>query len=178
MTCNMLLHTHVQITSIKYHCDGWEWSGQFYYVFIVHRRFLNDQLTLCNGFPLLSAVSQSSRTITALSKSPVHVVSQVENRIKASLMSWGYEAIIIIRRYCSEASQMLAVRRWKEAVCCSCVGHAGTLIDYANIRIISVIRLANYYNKLCFSLRNEHHSKPAAPNLQHTTNWEQRRPMW
>ena len=27
--------------------------------------------------------------------------------------------------------------------------------------------------KLCFSLQNEHHSKPAAPNLQHTTNWEQ-----
>jgi hypothetical protein len=24
-----------------------------------------------------------------------------------------------------------------------------------------------------FSLQNEHHSKPAAPNLQHTTNWEQ-----
>ena len=27
--------------------------------------------------------------------------------------------------------------------------------------------------QLCFSLQNEHHSKPAAPNLQHTTNWEQ-----
>ena len=26
---------------------------------------------------------------------------------------------------------------------------------------------------LCFSLQNEHQSKPAAPNLQHTTNWEQ-----
>ena len=25
-----------------------------------------------------------------------------------------------------------------------------------------------------FSLQNEHHSKPAAPNLQHTTNWEQK----
>ena len=24
-----------------------------------------------------------------------------------------------------------------------------------------------------FSLQNEHHSTPAAPNLQHTTNWEQ-----
>jgi hypothetical protein len=24
-----------------------------------------------------------------------------------------------------------------------------------------------------FSLQNEHHSKPATPNLQHTTNWEQ-----
>ena len=27
--------------------------------------------------------------------------------------------------------------------------------------------------KLCISLQNEHHPKPAAPNLQHTTNWEQ-----
>ena len=27
--------------------------------------------------------------------------------------------------------------------------------------------------QLCFSLQNEHHPKPAAPNLQHTTNWEQ-----
>ena len=26
---------------------------------------------------------------------------------------------------------------------------------------------------LCFSLQNEHHPKPAAPNLQYTTNWEQ-----
>ena len=26
---------------------------------------------------------------------------------------------------------------------------------------------------LCYSLQNEHHSTPAAPNLQHTTNWEQ-----
>jgi len=26
---------------------------------------------------------------------------------------------------------------------------------------------------LCFSLQNEHHPKPAAPHLQHTTNWEQ-----
>ena len=24
-----------------------------------------------------------------------------------------------------------------------------------------------------WSLQNEHHLKPAAPNLQHTTNWEQ-----
>jgi len=24
-----------------------------------------------------------------------------------------------------------------------------------------------------FSLQNEHHPKPAAPKLQHTTNWEQ-----
>jgi len=147
MTCNVFLCTHVQITSIKYHCHGWEWTGQFYYIFIVHWRFLNDQLTLCNGFPLLPASAQSSsRTIRALSKSPDHVVSQVENRIKASLMSWGYEAIIIIRRYCSEASQMLAVGGGKEVVCCSCVGHDGTLIDYANIRIISVIRLVNYYS--------------------------------
>ena len=28
-------------------------------------------------------------------------------------------------------------------------------------------------HNLCFSLQNEHHLKPAAPNLQHTTNWEQ-----
>jgi len=27
--------------------------------------------------------------------------------------------------------------------------------------------------QLCFSLQNEHHPKPAAPKLQHTTNWEQ-----
>ena len=27
--------------------------------------------------------------------------------------------------------------------------------------------------QLCFSLQYGHHSKPAAPNLQHTTNWEQ-----
>ena len=28
-------------------------------------------------------------------------------------------------------------------------------------------------HKLCFSLQNERHPKPAAPKLQHTTNWEQ-----
>ena len=28
-------------------------------------------------------------------------------------------------------------------------------------------------NLLCFSQQNEHHPKPVAPNLQHTTNWEQ-----
>ena len=42
--------------------------------------------------------------------------------------------------------------------------------------------LLNYHigrlvlSSLCFagfSLQNEHHSKPAAPNLQHTTNLEQ-----
>ena len=27
--------------------------------------------------------------------------------------------------------------------------------------------------QLCFSLQNEYHPKPATPNLQHTTNWEQ-----
>ena len=27
--------------------------------------------------------------------------------------------------------------------------------------------------QLCFSLQNEHHPKPAAPKLQHTTKWEQ-----
>ena len=32
---------------------------------------------------------------------------------------------------------------------------------------ISIIR------GLCFSLQNEYHPKAAAPNLQHTTNWEQ-----
>ena len=34
---------------------------------------------------------------------------------------------------------------------------------------ISIIRSL----QLCFSLQHEHHSKPAAPNLQHTMNWEQ-----
>ena len=26
---------------------------------------------------------------------------------------------------------------------------------------------------MCFSQQNEHHPKPATPNLQHTMNWEQ-----
>jgi len=36
-----------------------------------------------------------------------------------------------------------------------------------NISIIRSLRLC-----CCWSLQNEHHSKPAAPNLKHTTNWE------
>ena len=28
-----------------------------------------------------------------------------------------------------------------------------------------------WIEQLCFSLQHNHHSKPATPNLQHTTNW-------
>ena len=49
-----------------------------------------------------------------------------------------------------------------------------------NISIFRSLRLCWWWcsfcrlkHKLCFSLQNEHHPKPAAPNLQHTTNWEQ-----
>jgi len=30
-----------------------------------------------------------------------------------------------------------------------------------------------FETEACFSPQNEHHPKPATPNLKHTTNWEQ-----
>ena len=50
-----------------------------------------------------------------------------------------------------------------------------------NISIIRSLRLCCWITTsvvlfsvrcVCFSAQNEHHSNPAAPNLQHTTNWE------
>ena len=50
-------------------------------------------------------------------------------------------------------------------------------VSVINISIIRSLRLCCWITTsvalLCFSLQNEHHSNPAAPNLQHITNWEQ-----
>ena len=47
---------------------------------------------------------------------------------------------------------------------------ASTISSSSRFVVEGVFREAQ---ELCFSLQNEHHPKPAAPNLQHTTNWEQ-----
>ena len=39
--------------------------------------------------------------------------------------------------------------------------------------VLGGVHFAGWSFRLCFSLQNEHDSKPTAPNLQHTTNWEQ-----
>ena len=43
------------------------------------------------------------------------------------------------------------------------------LFHFLCVQHVSDINIAGW----SFSLQNEHHLKPAAPNLQHTTNWEQ-----